>query len=58
MTPASTTSDRKNHPNLAAEKRETAVDFAETDAQDDGHLPALARRFHITDLQHWLDLSA
>jgi hypothetical protein len=58
MSPASTTSDRKTHATLAAETREPGVDFAETDAQDDGHLPALARRFHITDLQHWLDLCA
>jgi hypothetical protein len=58
MTPASTTSDRTTHASLAAEKRETGVDFVEIDAQDDGHLPALAHRFHITNLQHWLDLSA
>jgi hypothetical protein len=58
MTPASTTSDRKTHANTTAETREAAVLFAETDVQDEGHLPALARRFHITDLQHWLDLSA
>jgi hypothetical protein len=58
MSAASTISDRKTHTTIAAEKREPGADFGETDAQDDGHLPALARRFHITDLQHWLDLSA
>jgi hypothetical protein len=58
MIPRSTTSDGITTPTSAAAKWETAVDFAETDAQDDGNLPALARRFHITDPQHWLDLCA
>jgi hypothetical protein len=58
MIPIPTNSDRVTQPNSVVAKWETAVDFPETDAQDDGHLPALPRRFHITDPQHWLDLCA
>jgi hypothetical protein len=34
------------------------IEIAETDVQDDGYLPALPRRFHITDPQQWIDLCA
>jgi hypothetical protein len=34
------------------------VDIVEIDAMDDGCRPASARRHRITDLQHWIDLSA
>ena len=57
MTAISNTPQRDT-PFPVPEPRETGVDFAETDAQDDGCLPALARRFRITDMQHWIDLCA
>jgi hypothetical protein len=34
------------------------VDMHEIDAMDDGCRPASARHYRITDLQHWIDLSA
>jgi hypothetical protein len=39
--------------------RERAVEEAwEMAAYEDGEVPALSNSFHITDLQHWLDLCA
>jgi hypothetical protein len=58
MIPTPANSDRHSLQTTPAEKWETSVDFGETDAQDSGHLPARACRFHITDPQHWLDLCA
>jgi hypothetical protein len=49
---------QRDTPLPVPEARDTGADFPETDVQDDGCLPALAGRFRITDLQHWIDLCA
>jgi hypothetical protein len=56
MHPAVATSGRARLPSFIAENGEAEVEFIETDA--DACMPAQARRFGITDLQHWIDLCA
>jgi hypothetical protein len=58
MFPNRTAADHFTSPACAPEMWPSAIDFAETDAQDDGRFPVLAGRFPITDPQHWLDLCA
>ena len=58
MSPSRTAAGPDTQPHGVAETWQTALDFAETDAQDDGRVPAFAGRFPITDPQHWLDLCA
>ncbi len=58
MIPVVNTPTHEIAPVFVPESWDAPADIVETDAQDDGTLSALARRFPITDLQHWLDLSA
>jgi hypothetical protein len=58
MTAVSPTPEQDMPPVPFVKQCQGEADFDETDATNVAYLPAAAHRFRITELQHWIDLSA
>jgi hypothetical protein len=58
MTAVSPTPEQVTPPAPFLKQGQREADFVEADAPHAACLPALARHFRITELQHWIDLSA